>query len=94
MVPLAHGQAVAIGVTSYDGGLYYGVNADRDGMPDVDVIAQCLVDALAELAEAPVRGPDDGGRAVGGVSGRRHERGAPDAPRLRDPWRWRLELAH
>jgi WS/DGAT/MGAT family acyltransferase len=60
VVPLAHGQAVAVGVTSYDGGLYYGVNADRDGMPDVDVLAQCLVDALGELSEAP-RGPADGG---------------------------------
>jgi diacylglycerol O-acyltransferase len=52
VVPLAHGQAVSIGVTSYDGGLYYGVNADRDAMPDVAVLAQCLVDALDELAEA------------------------------------------
>ncbi len=60
VVPLAHGQAVSIGVTSYDGGLYYGVNADRDGMPDVAVLAQCLVDALGELANAPVRNPDNG----------------------------------
>jgi diacylglycerol O-acyltransferase len=66
VVPLAHGQAVAIGVTSYDGGLYYGVNADRDGMPDVGVLAQCLVDALDELAEAPVRGRDDGKPPVNG----------------------------
>ena len=66
VVPLAHGQAVAIGVTSYDGGLYYGVNADRDGMPDVGVLAQCLVDALDELAEAPVHGRDDGKPAVNG----------------------------
>jgi diacylglycerol O-acyltransferase / wax synthase len=55
VVPLAQGQAVSIGVTSYDGGLYYGINADRDGMPDVAVLAQCLVDALDELA-------DDGAR--------------------------------
>ena len=66
VVPLAHGQAVAIGVTSYDGGLYYGVNADRDGMPDVGVLAQCLVDALDELAEAPVHGRDDGKPPVNG----------------------------
>ncbi len=57
VVPLAHGQAVSIGVTSYDGRLYYGVNADRNGMPDVAVLAQCLVDALGELADAPIRGP-------------------------------------
>ncbi len=56
VVPLARGQAVAVGLTSYDGGVYYGLNADRDAMPDVDVLAQCLPDALAELAEAPARG--------------------------------------
>jgi diacylglycerol O-acyltransferase / wax synthase len=58
VVPLAHGQAVAVGVTSYAGGLYYGFNADRDGMSDVAVLAQCLVDALDELAEVPGRGAD------------------------------------
>ena len=47
--PLALGQAVSIGVTSYDGGVYYGLNADRDALPDVDVLAQCLEESLAEL---------------------------------------------
>jgi WS/DGAT/MGAT family acyltransferase len=49
VMPLAKGQALSIGLTSYDGSVYYGLNADRDAMPDVDVLAQCLVDALAEL---------------------------------------------
>ena len=49
VVPLAKGQAVSIGLTSYDGGVYYGLNADRDAMPDVDVLAACLEDSLAEL---------------------------------------------
>ncbi len=49
VVPLAKGQAVAVGVTSYDGGVYYGLNADRDAMPDVDVLASCLEESLAEL---------------------------------------------
>ena len=51
VMPLAKRQAVSIGLTSYDGGVYYGVNGDRDAMPDVDVLAHCLVDALAELKE-------------------------------------------
>jgi WS/DGAT/MGAT family acyltransferase len=51
VVPLAKGQALSIGLTSYDGGVYYGLNADRDAMPDVAVLAQCLEDALAELLE-------------------------------------------
>jgi WS/DGAT/MGAT family acyltransferase len=58
VMPLAKGQAVSIGLTSYDGGAYYGVNGDRDAMPDVDVLAGCLVDSLAELGEtARSRGP-------------------------------------
>ena len=33
------GQALSIGLTSYDGGVYYGLNGDRDAMPDLDVLA-------------------------------------------------------
>jgi hypothetical protein len=29
--------------------VFYGLNADRDAMPDVDVLADGLVDALDEL---------------------------------------------
>jgi diacylglycerol O-acyltransferase len=49
VVPLAKGQALSIGVTSYDGGVYYGLNADRDALPDVDVLASLLEESLAEL---------------------------------------------
>lgn len=49
VVPLALGQAVSIGLTSYDGGVFYGLNADRDAMPDIDVLASCLEESLAEL---------------------------------------------
>jgi WS/DGAT/MGAT family acyltransferase len=53
VVPLAHGQTVAIGVTSYDGTVCYGLNADRDAMPDVGVLAAALDESLAELRESP-----------------------------------------
>ena len=49
VVPLAKGQAVSCGLTSYDGGVYYGLNADRDAMPDVDVLASLIEESLAEL---------------------------------------------
>jgi diacylglycerol O-acyltransferase len=49
VVPLAKGQALAIGLTSYDGGVYYGFNGDRDAMPDVDVLAGLVDEALDEL---------------------------------------------
>ena len=49
--PLGRGQAVSVGLTSYDGAVYFGLNADRDAMPDVEVLAQCLEESLAELVE-------------------------------------------
>jgi WS/DGAT/MGAT family acyltransferase len=49
VVPLAKGQAVTIGLTSYNGGVFYGMNADRDSMPDVDVLAGCIEESLDEL---------------------------------------------
>jgi diacylglycerol O-acyltransferase / wax synthase len=51
VVPLAPGQAASVGLTSYNGGVYYGLNTDRDALPDVDVLAQCISDALDELSE-------------------------------------------
>ena len=54
VMPLARGQALAVGVTSYDGGVFYGLNADRAAMPDIDVLAQCVEDSLEEL-EGTVR---------------------------------------
>jgi hypothetical protein len=52
VIPLAKGQALAVGLTSYDGGVHYGLNGDRDAMPDLDDLRRCIVDALAELVEA------------------------------------------
>ncbi len=49
VVPLAKGQAVSCGLTSYNGGVFYGLNADRDAMPDIDVLAGCIEESLAEL---------------------------------------------
>ena len=49
VVPLAKGQAVSIGLVSYNGGVYYGLLADRDAMPDVDVLGGLLEESLAEL---------------------------------------------
>ena len=49
VVPLSKGQGLSVGLTSYDGGVYYGLNADRDALPDVDVLAGCIEESLAEL---------------------------------------------
>ena len=49
--PLLPGHALAIGVTSYDGQVFYGVTADRDRVPDADTFATCLSESLDELLD-------------------------------------------
>lgn len=50
--PLLHNQVLAIGVTSYNGEVYFGINADRDAMSDVDVLPGLLSESLEELLDA------------------------------------------
>lgn len=47
--PLHPGFSLSIGVTSYDGGVYYGITADRDALPDIEVLGQCVTESLEEL---------------------------------------------
>lgn len=49
---LLHNQVLSIGVTSYCGMLYFGINADRDAMSDVDMLPILLQESLDELLEA------------------------------------------
>ncbi|OZM73701.1 wax ester/triacylglycerol synthase family O-acyltransferase [Amycolatopsis antarctica] len=49
VMPLLRNQALAIGVTSYDGGVYFGLNGDRKAVSDVDVLAGMIEDSLDEL---------------------------------------------
>jgi WS/DGAT/MGAT family acyltransferase len=50
--PLLHNQALAIGVTSYKGTIYFGINADREAMSDVELLPALLKQSLEELLEA------------------------------------------
>jgi WS/DGAT/MGAT family acyltransferase len=50
--PLLPHQALAISVTSYKGTLYFGINADREAMSDVDLLPGLLSQSLEELLEA------------------------------------------
>jgi diacylglycerol O-acyltransferase len=69
VVPLAPEHALAVGVTSYDGNVFYGLNADRDAMPDLAVVADCVSSALSELVDtttdAHVRAPRGRKRVTG-----------------------------
>jgi len=54
--PLLPGHALAIGVTSYNGSVYFGLNGDRDALPDLDVLGQCVTEALEELVDSTSSG--------------------------------------
>ncbi len=50
--PLLPGHPLAIGVTSYNGKVFYGLTADRDWLPDADLLGTCIREALVELVDA------------------------------------------
>ncbi|GAB3199634.1 wax ester/triacylglycerol synthase family O-acyltransferase [Geodermatophilus arenarius] len=52
VVPLVGGQGLAVGMTSYDGHVYVGLNADRDGVGDVDVLADLVEQEVGALADS------------------------------------------
>ena len=43
---------MSIGLTSYDGGVFFGITADRDAVPDLDELARLITTALADLRAA------------------------------------------
>lgn len=55
-LPLNENRALSIGVTSYHGRVFFGIVADREAVPDADVVAQCIEEALGELVE-PIKSP-------------------------------------
>jgi hypothetical protein len=52
LVPLAAEHAVGVAVVSYDGNLFFGVVADRDAVPDLDVLLSALAASVEELLAA------------------------------------------
>jgi WS/DGAT/MGAT family acyltransferase len=57
IVPLAPGQALTVALTSYNGRVYFGLNADWDAMADVEVLAGLLDESLTELVAAVDEAP-------------------------------------
>ncbi|MCW3016762.1 MAG: acyltransferase [Solirubrobacterales bacterium] len=59
LVPIAADHAVGLAIVSYAGSLMFGVCADRDSVPDVDILAAGIADgliALQRLATSETRG--------------------------------------
>ena len=52
VVPLARGHALSVGITSYDGRVFVALNADRDVVGDVDVLADLIEQQVEELVAA------------------------------------------
>ncbi|MGV9613425.1 WS/DGAT/MGAT family O-acyltransferase [Nocardia xishanensis] len=50
--PLLRNQASSIGITSYDGRVFYGLNADRDAMADIEVLAAAVHESMEEMLGA------------------------------------------
>jgi diacylglycerol O-acyltransferase / wax synthase len=65
---LPKNHALAVAIMSYNGGIDYGLLADYDALPDIDVIADGIDAALAELLEAAARAgaqpPDPGTKSA------------------------------
>jgi diacylglycerol O-acyltransferase / wax synthase len=49
LVPIFAGHAVGVAVVSYDGGVTFGINADRVEVPDLEVLREGIEESLAEL---------------------------------------------
>ena len=52
LVPLAADHALGIAVVSYAGAIAFGLNGDRESMPDLDVVAAGIEEELATLCQA------------------------------------------
>jgi hypothetical protein len=85
ILPLVPGQPLSIALTSYDGGVYYGVTGDRDALRDVGLVAELIEQSLAELvaATAPRRSARAGGPPPS--SSQRPTSQRPSTPRPRTP---------
>jgi WS/DGAT/MGAT family acyltransferase len=51
-VPLREQHGLGVAVMSYDGGLFFGLNADFDLVPDLDIFAAALEGSFEELRKA------------------------------------------
>ncbi|HZE05598.1 MAG TPA: wax ester/triacylglycerol synthase family O-acyltransferase, partial [Solirubrobacteraceae bacterium] len=62
---LPEDHALAIAIMSYNGGLDYGLLGDFDAMPDIELVADGIESALAELLAAARSGRPSRARAAG-----------------------------
>ena len=56
IVPLAAEHSVGLAVLSYDGNVCFCLNADRDSVPDLDLLVEGIASSFAELSEIAIDG--------------------------------------
>ncbi|HEU5267176.1 MAG TPA: wax ester/triacylglycerol synthase family O-acyltransferase [Jatrophihabitans sp.] len=71
--PLLPGHALSIALTSYDGGVYYGLNGDWAAMRDIGLLSDLIEESLGELVTAAPR------HSLGRASRPRRRRNRPAA---------------
>ena len=52
LVPLASEHAIGVAIVSYDGHVIFGINADRDGTPDIDELAAGMAEGIEQLSRS------------------------------------------
>jgi WS/DGAT/MGAT family acyltransferase len=57
LVPIFSGHAVGVAVTSYDGTMSFGLNADRDSVPDLELMRAGIEESLADLRQLAASPP-------------------------------------
>ena len=50
VTPLSFGQALGVAAAGYDGRMYFGLNADRDAVPDLDLVRTGIEETLHDLS--------------------------------------------
>jgi diacylglycerol O-acyltransferase len=50
MIPLSSDQALAVATGGYNGRVYFGLNADRDAVPDLDLVRTGIEETLHDLS--------------------------------------------
>jgi WS/DGAT/MGAT family acyltransferase len=80
ITPLNAGQPLSIGITSYDSRVYFGINGDRDAIPDIAELAEQIAPALAELVSASPQAPEGGRVRVRRPAARRSRRATSEEP--------------
>jgi diacylglycerol O-acyltransferase / wax synthase len=74
---LPENHALAVAIMSYNGSLDFGLLADYDALPDVDLIAEGIERALSELLAAARQTPREG---PAGARAKRHDADAREIP--------------